>query len=196
MAWLDADGLEALGLASYGKDVRIDEDARIFGAERVHIGSHIRIDAYAFLSAGKEGIVLHNYCHIGVHCFLAGEERIEIGDFSGFSGRVSAYSSSDDFSGRAMTGPTFPDDVRRVDHRPVRLERYVAVGTGAIILPGVTVHDGVTIAALSLVDKDVPPFTIVGGVPAKKLGERKRDVIELGERLYEREPELRDSKDR
>jgi acetyltransferase-like isoleucine patch superfamily enzyme len=84
-----------------------------------------------------------------------------------------------------------PDDVRKVDHRPVRLERHVAIGTGVVILPGVTLHEGGTVAALSLVRDDVAPFTIVGGVPAKKLATRDRGVIELGERMYERDPELR-----
>ncbi|KAK9667489.1 hypothetical protein K7432_017798, partial [Basidiobolus ranarum] len=51
----------------------------------------------------------------------------------------------------------------------------VWVGGGAIICPGVTIGDGVTIAAGSVVTKDVPPHVLVGGVPAKIIKEIPRD---------------------
>ena len=191
MAFLDAEGLQSLGLASLGEDVRIDEDTRIIGPERVHIGSHVRIDAFALLSAGKKGIVIGNHVHIAAHCFVTGAELVEIDDFAGISGRVSIYSSSDDFSGGSLTGPTIPNELRRVDTRPVRVGRHVIVGAGSVILPGVTIHDGAGVGALSLVREDVPPFEIVGGSPARRLGPRDRALLELQKRLLEREPELR-----
>lgn len=46
----------------------------------------------------------------------------------------------------------------------------------AVILPGVTVGEGAVVAAGAVVTKDVAPFTIVGGIPAKKIGERRRDL--------------------
>jgi acetyltransferase-like isoleucine patch superfamily enzyme len=52
---------------------------------------------------------------------------------------------------------------------PVRLKSHSGIGTGSIILPGVTVHEGGVIAAGAVVTKDVPPYTLVGGVPAKVL---------------------------
>jgi acetyltransferase-like isoleucine patch superfamily enzyme len=50
---------------------------------------------------------------------------------------------------------------------PVRLESHTGVGVGSILLPGVTVHKGAMVAAGAVVNKDVPPYTLVGGVPAK-----------------------------
>ncbi len=49
----------------------------------------------------------------------------------------------------------------------------VWIGYGAQIMSGVTVGDGAVIAAGSIVTKDVLPYTVVGGVPAKKIKERK-----------------------
>lgn len=45
------------------------------------------------------------------------------------------------------------------------------IGTGAVILPGVSIGEGVVVAANAVVTKDVPPYTIVGGVPARKIKE-------------------------
>jgi acetyltransferase-like isoleucine patch superfamily enzyme len=56
---------------------------------------------------------------------------------------------------------------------PVVIEDYVFIGPRAIILPGVTIRRGAIIGAGAVVTKDVEPFTIVGGVPAKPIGERQ-----------------------
>jgi acetyltransferase-like isoleucine patch superfamily enzyme len=55
----------------------------------------------------------------------------------------------------------------------VEIGDYVFIGPRAIILPGVKIGRGAVIAAGAVVTKDVPDFTIVGGVPAKAIGERK-----------------------
>jgi acetyltransferase-like isoleucine patch superfamily enzyme len=50
---------------------------------------------------------------------------------------------------------------------PVRLKSHSGIGTGSILLPGVTVHEGAVVGAGAVVTKDVPPYTVVAGVPAK-----------------------------
>lgn len=71
--------------------------------------------------------------------------------------------------------PNSPDFAFRGD--PVNVEDYVFIGTQAIILPGVTVGEGSVIGARSVVTKDVAPYTIVAGVPAKQIGERNRNLV-------------------
>lgn len=64
---------------------------------------------------------------------------------------------------------------------PVVIGRHVTVGTRSVILPGVTIGEGAVISAMSLVNKDVPPHTVVGGVPIRVLGvvpERDRRPME------------------
>lgn len=186
MAFLGAEDVRALGLADVGEGVLIDADARIIGAARMRIGAHTRIDAFCVLSAGEGGVAIGEHVHVAAHCFLAGAARIELGDFSGISGRTSIYSSTDDFSGLSLTGPTVPDELRRVDSRPVRVGRHVIVGAGTVILPGVTLGDGAAVGAMSLVRRNVAPFTIVAGNPARVVASREQALLELEQRVEPR----------
>lgn len=52
---------------------------------------------------------------------------------------------------------------------PVRIGDDAWIGTGAVIMPGVTVGEGAVVAANAVVTKDVPPYVVVGGVPAKEI---------------------------
>nr|WP_167408784.1 acyltransferase [Halomonas sulfidaeris] len=56
---------------------------------------------------------------------------------------------------------------------PIYIGSDVWIGTHAVILKGVTIGDGAVVAAGSVVREDVPPYMIVGGMPAKVIGERK-----------------------
>ena len=60
---------------------------------------------------------------------------------------------------------------------PVEIGDYVFIGPRAIILPGVKIGKGAVIGAGAVVTKDVPDFAIVGGVPAKVIGERKNKSL-------------------
>ncbi|MBV8636209.1 MAG: acyltransferase [Burkholderiaceae bacterium] len=170
--------LQGLGLAGVGEDVRISRRASIYGASRIVIGDHVRIDDFCVLSAGEGGIEIGSYIHIAVYSSLIGAGRIAIHDFANISSRVSIYSSSDDYSGETMTNPMVPDEYKRVDHAPVVIGRHVIVGSGSIVLPGVTLHEGVAVGALSLVSRDVDPFTICAGVPAKPIKSRSRSLLD------------------
>jgi dTDP-4-amino-4,6-dideoxy-D-glucose acyltransferase len=176
-------GLAALGLASYGADVKIDAAARFYGAGRIELGSHVRIDAFTVLSAGEGGIRIGSRVHIAAFGFMAGAGPIELEDFANISGRVSIYSSNDDYTGAALTGPTIPDELCDVQVAPVRICRHAIIGAGSVILPGVTIGEGAAVGALSIVKRDVEPFTIVAGPDARVIGERKRDLLELESRL-------------
>jgi len=55
--------------------------------------------------------------------------------------------------------------------REIVIEKDAWLGAGVIVLPGVKIGEGAIIGAGAVVTKDVEPFTIVGGVPAKKIGE-------------------------
>jgi len=65
------------------------------------------------------------------------------------------------------------DDMKAIEE-PVVIKDYVFIGPRSIILPGVTIGKGAVIAAGSIITKDVSPMSIMAGVPAKKIGERKQ----------------------
>ena len=183
MAMLSRDALEALGFAAVGQNVQISDRASFYGASRIHLGSHVRIDDFCVLAAGVGGIVLGSYVHIAVGATLIGAGKITLSDFSGLSSRVSIYSSSDDYSGAAMTNPTVPNEYTAVSHGDVHLGKHVIVGSGSVILPNVTLEDGVAIGALSFVHKNCEAFGIYTGNPVRRISARKRDMLELEQKL-------------
>jgi len=183
---LSRNAIEAIGFANVGSDVQISDKASFYGAPRIQIGSHVRIDDFCVLAAGIEGITIGNYVHIAVNSSLIGAGHIRLSDFSGLSSRVSIYSSTDDYSGDSLTNPTVPDEFKKVQHASVHLGRHVIVGSGSVILPGITLEDGVAIGALSLVVKDCTAFGIYAGNPARRIKERKRGLLSLEKQLIQR----------
>lgn len=179
MAMLSREAIEQMGFASVGKNVQISDRASFYGASRISIGSNVRIDDFCVLSAGVGGISIGQQVHIAVYSSLIGAGKILLSDFCNISSRVSIYSSNDDYSGATMTNPTVPSAYTGVTHADVFLGRHVIVGSGSVILPGVTLEEGVAVGALSLVNKSCTAFGIYSGNPARRISERKRDLLEL-----------------
>ena len=82
-----------------------------------------------------------------------------------------------------MTNPTIPNEYTSVKHADVFLGKHVLVFGGSVILPGVTLEDGVVVGALSLIKKNCLAFGIYAGNPARRVNERKRDLLELEQRF-------------
>lgn len=179
MSMLSREAIESMGFASLGEDVQISDRASFYGAERITLGSNVRIDDFCVLSAGIGGINIGQHVHIAVYTSLIGAGNIKLSDFCNISSRVSIYSSNDDYSGATMTNPTVPSEYTGVTNANVILDKHVIVGSGSVILPGVTLEDGVAVGALSLVNRDCKAFGIYIGNPARRVKERKRDLLEL-----------------
>lgn len=183
MAMLSRDTIETIGFAKVGYNVQISERASIYGADRICLGSNVRVDDFCVLAAGEGGIYIGNYVHIAIGSSLIGAGKITMSDFSGLSSRVSIYSSSDDYSGASLTNPTVPDEFRRVSNAPVYLGKHVIVGSGSVVLPGIRIEEGVAIGALSLVTQNCEAFGVYAGTPAKRIKDRKRDLLSLEREL-------------
>lgn len=183
MAWLTAEQIKNLGFAKVGKEVLLSDKASFYNRCRIEIGSHTRIDDFCILSAGVDGIIIGRNVHIAVFCSLIGAAKITLSDFSGLSSRVSIYSSSDDYSGAFMTNPTVPEEYTNVINLPVFLGRHVIVGAGSVILPGVTLEEGVAIGGLSLVNKDCQAFITYAGCPIKRIAPRSKELLKV-EQLF------------
>jgi acetyltransferase-like isoleucine patch superfamily enzyme len=178
MSFLTHKQLAEMGFLSLGQNVLISEKASIYGASRIRIGSNVRIDDFCILSAGEQGICLGNYIHIACFTSLIGKAAISLDDYSNLSSRVSIYSSNDDYSGNYMTNPMVPAESTNVDHRLVRIGRHCIVGSGSVILPGITLEEGSAVGALSLVTKNCDSFGIYVGVPARFIKKRNKGLLE------------------
>ena len=179
MAWLTTEQIKDMGFAQVGDNVFLSNKASYYNCKNIRIGNHVQIDDFCVLSAGEGGIDIGNYIHITVFSSLIGAGNISLADFSGLSSRVTIYSSNDDYSGEFMTNPMIPAEFTNVQHGDVKIGRHVIIGSGSIILPNVILEEGVAVGALSLIRKNCEAFGIYSGSPAKKIGERKRDLLEL-----------------
>ena len=144
-----------------------------------HLPSHsIRKLEYKFfgIKIGKDSVI-HMWANffdpknikigddtiIGDHAFLDGRAKLSIGNHVDIASSVMIFNSEHDLSKNNFSAIV----------EPVEIGDYVFIGPRVIILPGVKIGKGAVVAAGAVVTKDVSDFTIVGGVPAKVIGERK-----------------------
>ena len=184
MGILSREIIEQMGFASIGENVQVSDRASFYNVSKISLGNNVRIDDFSVLSAGLGGISIGNHIHIAVFSLLIGAGKIILSDFCNISSRVSIYSSNDDYSGSTMTNPTLPSQYTGVTHADVLLDKHVIVGCGSVILPGITLEEGVAVGALSLVTKDCKAFGIYAGNPARRIKERKRDLLELEKSFF------------
>ena len=187
MSFYTRDELLSFGFKSLGNEVKISKKASIYNAANIEIGDFSRIDDFCVLSAGEGGISIGRYVHIAIYCSLIGSGRIELHDFSGLSSRVVIYSSNDDYSGNYMTNPTVPSEYTNVSSAPVTVGRHGIVGAGSIVLPGVVLQEGAGVGALSLVKQDCEEFSMYFGVPAKRIGRRRKGMLDCEKHLIAEE---------
>ena len=108
-------------------------------------------------------ISIGNDSIIGEKTVLDGRDKLIIGNHVDIASEVMIYNGEHDIN----------DESFKAVNAPVIIEDYVFIGPRAIILPGVTIKKGAVVAAGAVVTKDVEQFKIVGGVPAREIGERK-----------------------
>ena len=109
---------------------------------------------------GKDSIV-------GERALLDGRAKLVIGDHVDIASEVMIYNSQHNVDSEHFAAE------EGVEENPVIIGDYIFIGPRAIILPGVHIGTGSVVGAGAVVTKDVPEFAIVGGVPAKVIGERK-----------------------
>lgn len=175
--------LWGIGFGSVGENVFISDKTSIYNPKNIHIASNVRIDDFCILSAGEGGIHIGNYVHIACGVTMIGAGKITLDDFSNISGKSSIYSSSDDFSGKYLIGPTLPKGFTNVKNDSVHLKKYVILGCNTVVLPGAIIGEGVAVGALSLVSTDLEAYGIYAGNPLRRIKDRKREMVALSKEL-------------
>lgn len=143
--------------------------------QNITIGERSRIDSFCKLEGGL-GLTIGRYVHIAsfVHLGIGGGTTV-IEDFAACSSGVKVVSGSntvDALSGSAVAPPGMQRIVR---DKTTRICRYAILFTNSVVLPGVTIGEGAVLAAGAVATKDIPPWEIWAGTPAKFL--RKRVIV-------------------
>lgn len=169
-------------MRSLGQNVLIDTAVEVQKPERISISDFCFIDKYVSLNALGGGIDIGRRVHIAPYAIISGaglgdNEGIFIGDYVGVGAFARIYSHSEaPIDGKRMSGPMIPERMKGMISAPVRIEKDGLIGTGAVILPDVQVGEGAIVAANSLVTSHtiIPPYTIYAGIPARRVGLRKK----------------------
>lgn len=173
-SFLTPDELAALGLNQYGQNVHISRKASFYSPENISLGDNVRIDDFCILS-GR--ISIGNYVHISAYAAIYAREKVIIGNYCGLSPRATIFSAMDDFSGDYLIGPMVPEEKIKLITGPVILENYVQIGASALVFPGIKILEGSVVGALSLVNKNLQAWGIYAGIPAKKIRDRKMEIL-------------------
>lgn len=166
-----------MGFKALGRNVKISDKASIYNPENIEIGDFSRIDDFCVMS-GK--ISIGKYCHITPMCLVAGgSPGVTLSDFCTLAYGVKIFAQSDDYSGSTMVNSIVPKKYKNEYFSEVILRAQVIVGAGSTIFPGVIVGEGCSIGAMTLVNKSTHPWGIYVGNPARRIKERKKDLLEL-----------------
>ena len=160
-------------LRSCGSDVRIYPMAKIAFPHVVDLGDHCRIRDFAFIFAG-EGVKIGQYTDIQPHVVIWGGgetiigDRVSVGPGTVFLSAV--YSHAD---GLKMVDGLEEGSTKAL-YGKLTIENDVYIGANCTLMPEITIGEGSVIGASSFVNKNVEPWAIYAGSPAKKIGERKK----------------------
>ena len=135
---------------------------RCFGL-RISTGSTIHRNC-KFFHIGK--FSMGKNCVVNFGCFLDNRRCIEIGNNVGIAHNCKIYTL-----GHNINSPEF-----KTIGLSVKIEDNVFLFSNVLVMPGVTIHEGAIVLAGSVVTKDVPAYTIVGGNPAKYIKDRGRII--------------------
>ena len=124
------------------------------------IGDYSVVESFACINNAVGDVMIGNYTRIGLHNTIIGP--VKIGNHVNLAQGITVTALNHNFD----------DTEKRIDEQgvstnPVTIEDDVWIGANAVILPGVTIGNHCVVAAGAVVTKDVPPHSLMAGVPAK-----------------------------
>lgn len=158
-----------------GKNVIIGKTVRIRHPELVSIDDHSIIDDFTYISAELE---IGKFCHIASNSVIlggGGKGKCIFEDLTGCAPGARIITSTDDYTG-SMAGPNMPDEFQQnASHGLVHIKNYTILGANTVVMPNCTLEEGSITNALTLVRKDLEPWTIYGGNPMRRIGPRDKE---------------------
>ena len=104
---------------------------------------------------------------------------LEMENFTGLSPRCTIFSASDDFSGEYLISPMVNEKYTNVTGGKVIIKKYSQLGSNCVVLPNVTIEEGVAVGAMSLINKSLSSWKIYAGIPAKCIKDRSKKLLEF-----------------
>jgi acetyltransferase-like isoleucine patch superfamily enzyme len=161
------------GLIRLGADVVIDDgcvlDAKGSGHQGITIGAGVFVSRSTVLSCKGGSIELGDHVNLGIGCVILSESRVAIGDSCLFAAQCYLVAGGNhDFSRTDIPIIQQPS----VSRGGITIERNVWLGARVTVLDGVTIGRDSVVGAGAVVTRDIPPFSIAAGVPARVLRSR------------------------
>ena len=146
-----------------------------------YIPSHDIRNVYIRIAGGRIG-----QSRIDLKCYIRGIHKLQIGHgthinhgclLDGIGGLTIGDNCSVSYGCKIMTGShNVNSPIFKGNHGPIYIEDFVWIGVNAVILSNVKIGKGAIVCAGAVVTKNVPAYAIVGGVPARIIGERCKNL--------------------
>jgi acetyltransferase-like isoleucine patch superfamily enzyme len=150
-----------------GKGLQVGSGVGFKHVETFVIGEGVFIGAQSYLQGRFDGTFeIGDHVWIGPQSYFDARDLI-LEEYVGWGPGARVLGSA--HTAIPVNVPIIQTDL---DIRPVRIQAWADIGTNAVILPGVTVGRGAIVGAGAVVTHDVPPFSVVAGVPARVIRER------------------------
>lgn len=157
-----------------GKQARLGWGVRLSSAgqnSQIILGEHVCLDRGVDIKAHDDGYIeIGNRTYIGPYSCLTGPGQVKIGQDCLIASHTGIYANNHQFS-----DPTRKIVEQGIVRKGIVIEDDCWLGSGVKVLDGVTIGQGCVIGAGAVVTKDIPPYSIAVGVPAKVIGQRTTD---------------------
>lgn len=158
-----------------GKNVIIGKTVRIRYPELVEIHDNVIIDDFVFISTG---LIMEEHTTIMPNSMLTGgrDGLITFKKYSGISSHCALMCGTHDLrkSIHLIHQDHFPQDIIRGN---ITLEEHALIGCNSVIMPGINIGQGVRVGVHSFVNKNLDPWTMYIGSPARSIGPVDREHI-------------------
>ena len=159
-----------------GKDTIIEDGAEIncLAKQGIQLGNRVTIGKYAIIRPSNmyggdigDGLKMGDHSNIGPYSYIGCSGHITIGNNVMMGPRVSLFAENHVFD-----NPKVPMQEQGVIKQAIVIEDDCWIAANSVILAGVTIGKGSVVAAGAVVNKDVPPYSVVAGVPAVVIKKR------------------------
>ncbi len=155
-------------------NVKTFELTKIIGIENIDFGKYVIIDDFVLIYAKKQ-IKIGNHVHIASFTSISGGGELVMEDFSAISSGCRIITGTDDFKDGGFGNSTISNKFRNVLTGKIQIGKFAIIGGNSVILPGVTIGEGASVGAGSVITKDLEPWGIYIG--NKRIGWRNKEEV-------------------